>query len=71
MTFATLFLDGSSGKMPDGDMIRFGVGGFFGWEHPSNFGSPANLKCSSMYECEMEQSCKKSLSFGPLLSHFT
>ena len=30
-----------------------------------------NLKCSSMYECEMEQSWKKSLPFGPSLSHFT
>ena len=48
------FTDGSSGKLPEGDTIRFGIGAFFGWEHPLNFGLPANLNCSSMYECEIE-----------------
>ena len=48
------FTDGSSGKLPEGDTIRFGIGGYFGWEHPLNFGVPANLRCSSMYECELE-----------------
>lgn len=48
------FTDGSSGKLPDGDTLRFGIGAYFGWEHPLNFGVPANLSCSSMYECEIE-----------------
>ena len=48
------FTDGSSGKLPEGDTIRFGIGGYFGWEHPLNFGIPANINCSSMYECELE-----------------
>ena len=48
------FTDGSSGKLPEGDTIRFGIGAYFGWEHPLNFGVPAKLSCSSMYECEIE-----------------
>ena len=48
------FTDGSSGKIPEGDTTRYGIGAFFGWQNPLNFGIPASLACASMYECELE-----------------
>lgn len=48
------FTDGSSGRLPDGDIMKYGVGGFFGWQNPLNFALPASPSCASMYECEQE-----------------
>ena len=48
------FTDGSSGRLPDGDIMKYGVGGFFGWQNPLNFALPASPSCASMYECELE-----------------
>ena len=48
------FTDGSAGRLPEGDTVRYGCGGFFGWQHPLNFSIPSDPRCASMFECELE-----------------
>ena len=44
------YTDGSSGRLPNGDQLRFAIGCFFGADCPANFGRPASAACSSMFE---------------------
>lgn len=44
------YTDGSSGRLPDGDQLRFAIGCYFGADCPANFGRPASAACSSMFE---------------------
>ena len=47
------YTDGSSGTIDQGNTIRYGVGGYFGYSNPLNFSLPAPLATSSMFEAEI------------------
>ena len=47
------YTDGSSGTISQGSAVRYGIGGFFGFNNPMNFGLAAPLATSSMFECEV------------------